>query len=245
VTFTENVAPDNTVIEHFAIIMAPAKFAESSILSLGLGPWATVSEIGMALLVLAIPLDTVPPPSLPNPVRPDLDADEDKKPSTLTYPTHCFASYGLTPEYFHSLRRTRSVRYPGQEGHYDVLHHLIEHEFSVNEVIPHDEYHVPENVLIMNNKFTRAVKSSTLDKTINRRTKYFAAGPALHLLPSQWKLREIWTTGGLVTFSPTFVLRSPEKVAEIMSMIRIAPNWAAYVTPQLVQWVHASWKMPA
>ena len=228
------------------MVMAPAKFVEPSIIGLGLGPRSTVSEIGIALLVVAIPLDTFPPPSLPNPVRPDLDIEEDKpKSNTLITQTHLFASYGLTPEYFRSLRKTRAVRYPGQEGHYDVLHHLTEYEFSVNEVIPYDELHAPENVLFMNNKFTRAVRSSTLDKTVNRRTKYFSAGPALHLLPSQWKLREIWASGGLVTFSPTFVLRHPDKVAEIMSMVRIAPNWAAYVTPQLVQWVNASWKMPA
>jgi len=246
VTFTENLAPDNTVMEHFAIIMAPAKFVEQSILALGLGPWSTVSEIGIALLVLAIPLDTFPPPMIPNPVRPDIDVEEDKKvPNTVVTPTHLFASYGLSPEYFRSLRQTRAVRYPGQEGHYDVLHFLVEHEFSVNDVIPYDEFHAPENVLFMNNKFNRAVKSSTLDKTVNRRTRYFSTGSALHLLPSQWKLREIWSTGGLVTFSPTFILRSPEKVAEIMSMIRIAPNWAAYVTPQVVQWVNASWRLPA
>lgn len=246
VTFTENPAADNTVVEHFAIIMAPAKFVEASILGLGLGPWSSVSEIGIALLVMAIPLESYPPPLIPNPVRPDLDMEEDKpKPDLSITQPHVFASYGLTPEYFRSLRQTRAVRYPGQEGHYDVLHFLIEYEFSVNEVIPNDEFHAPENVLFMNNKFTRAVKSSTLDKTINRRTRYFSAGPALHLRPSQWKLREIWATGGLVTFSPTFVLRHPDKVAEIMSMVRIAPNWAAYIIPQLVQWVDASWKMPA
>jgi hypothetical protein len=246
VTFTENLATDNSVIEHFAVIMAPAKFAESSIIGLGLGPWSTVSEIGIALLVLAIPLDTFPAPILPNPVQPDLYIEEDQtKPNTSITQTHLFASYGLTPEYFRSLRQTRAIRYPGQEGHYDVLYHLIEHEFSVNEVIPNDLSHAPENVLFMNHKFTRAVKSSTLTQSVNRRTRYFSAGPALHLLPSQWNLREIWATGGLVTFSPTFVLRHPEKVAEIMSMVRIAPNWAAYVTPQLVQWVNASWQLPA
>jgi len=226
--------------------MAPAKFVEAAILGLGLGPWSSVSEIGIALLVMAIPLESYPSLMLPNPVRPDLDMEEDKpKPDLSITQPHVFASYGLTPEYFHSLRQTRAVRYPGQEGHYDVLHFLIEYEFSVNEVIPYDEFHAPENVIFMNNKFTRAVKSSTLDKTVNRRTRYFSAGPALHLLPSQWKLREIWATGGLVTFSPTFMLRHPDKVAEIMSMVRIAPNWAAYVIPQLVQWVDASWKMPA
>lgn len=245
-TFTENLATDNTVVEHFAVIMTPAKFVEPSIIGLGLGPWSTVSEIGIALLVMALPLDSYPPPMLPNPVRPDLHIEEDKmKPNTFSNPMHLFASYGLTPESFRSLHHTRAVKYPGLQGHYDVMHYWIEHEFSVNDVIPYDEQHAPENVWFMNNKFTRAVKSSTLDKTVNRRTRYFSAGPALHLLPSQWKLREIWTTGGLFTFSPTFVLRHPEKVAEIMSMVRIAPNWAAYIIPQVVKWANASWKMPA
>lgn len=112
-TFTEDIAADNTVVEHFAVIMVPAKFVEHSIKELGLGPWSTVSEIGLALVVMAIPLDSYPAPMLPNPVRPDLDIEEDKfKPITSMAQMHVFASYGLTPEYFRSLRQTRAVRYP-------------------------------------------------------------------------------------------------------------------------------------
>lgn len=232
--------------EHFAIILAHITAVEGAVRSLGLGSWPVPSEIGMTLLVLALPLDSGPSPMLPNPAQPILDV-KDEKPTTIKtgYPMHILASYDLTPDFFHALRGTRAIRYPGQETHYDILGTFIEHEFTDKGVIPHNEQIPPENVLFMNSKYTRAIKSTTLTRTVDRRTKYYAVGPALHLLPSQWALREIWATGGLVTFSPTFVLRSPGKLAEIMKMIRVAPNWAAYVTPQLVQWVHASWKLPA
>lgn len=219
---------------------------EQAIHSLGLGQWTSASDISMAILVLALPLDSDPPPLLPNPVQPELEVKDEKPRAIKTaYPLHILASYDLTPNFFYGLKGTRTVQYPGQQGHYDILSEFIEHEFKEQGVIPHNDQYPPETVLFANSKSTKSVRSATLAATTSRRTKFYAAGPAMHLLPSQWGMREIWLTGGLVTFSPTFVLRSPAKFAEIMKMIRVAPHWAAYVTPQLVQWVHISWKLLA
>lgn len=245
-TFTENPAADNTIAEHFAVIIVHARVAEQAIHSIGLGPWTSVDDVNMALLVLSIPLDSNPPPTLPNPVQPDVDVKDEKPRSIKTaYPVHILASYDLTPEFFYNLKGTRTIQYPGQLGHYDILSEFIAHEYQEQGVVGHSDQHPSDNVVFANSKYTRSVKSATLQATVGRRTRFYAAGPALHLLPSQWGLTEIWSTGGLVTFSPTFVLRSPAKFAEIMKMIRVAPNWAAYVTPQLVQWVHTSWKLEA
>lgn len=159
-------------------------------------------------------------------------------------PAHVLASYGLSPQYFASLAGRRVVVYPSIENDSETLHRRIEREFQNQSVMPHDETLPPEQVLFKNNKMSRAVKSSTVKSTANRKCQYFAAGPALHLAPSQWGLTEIWATGGLVTFSPTMILRHPDKFDEIMNIIRLAPNWAAYIIPEVVQWVNSSWKIP-
>lgn len=211
---------------------------------LGLGPWSDFSKVGVALFVLALPLTSAPPPDLPNPVRPDALIMTNLKPNIdmISGPDHMFASYGLSPQYFAALTGRRAIIYPPVENECDSLHRRIDKEFSFQNVLPHDDRATPEHVLFKSNKMSRAVKSSTIRSTANRRTQYFAVGPAMHLAPSQWGLTEIWKTGGLVTFSPTMILRHPQKFNDIMNIIRMAPNWAAYIIPEVVQWVEASWK---
>lgn len=222
-----------------ALILAPN-------LGLGLGPWSDLAAVGVALIVLALPLTSGPPPTLPNPVRPDTMVMTDFKPKMdmISGPDHILATYGLSPQYFSALTGRRAITYPSCENECDALHRRIDKEFLLQNVLPHDDRATPEHVLFKNNKMARAVKSSTVKSTANRRTQYFAVGPAMHLAPSQWGLTEIWKTGGLVTFSPTMILRHPDKFHEIMNNIRVAPNWAAYVIPEVVQWVAASWKTP-
>lgn len=247
VTYTELIQANDSVTSHYALVLTSAINVESIIMSpgLGLGPWANVGDAGMALLVIALPLDSNLPPTLPNPVRPDMSS-EDVKPKTemAIDSMHILASYGLTPQFCASLSGRPAIAYPGKEGQHELLHQYIEHEFTNQGVLPYNDKVLPECVIIKNDKMARAVRSSFLSNTVNRRTQYFAIGPSLHLAPSQWTLTEIWKTGGLVTFSPTFILRNPEKFGEIMGNIRMAPNWAAYVIPEVVQWVDNSWKTP-
>lgn len=233
---------------HYALIVTDSSNFQSELVGpgLGLGPWASNKEVGMALIVLALPLDSVEPPMLPDPVRPDLlgpAVDIKPKHDMMLDQMHLLASYDLSPQYFKSLSGRPAVTYPPKDGDYDLLKISVEREYQYHGVKPHDGS-LPDHVLFDNAKMGRAVKSSTIRQTVNRRTQYFAAGPSLHLAPSQWKLTEIWRTGGLVTFSPTFILRNPKKFAEIMRIIRTAPNWEAYVIPELVQWVETSWKKP-
>jgi hypothetical protein len=98
-----------------------------------------------------------------------------------------------------------------------------------------------DTFFISNHKLVSHLRSSNLRDNIPRRTTIMSVGPTLALLPSQWRARKIWVSGGLVTFSPTFILRSSEKFGEIMKMIRTSHNWAAYVIPSVIEWAEMSW----
>lgn len=246
ISYTEHLLEDNTVTGHYALVVTAAVNVEAALVGpgLGLGPWANTQEAGVALLVIALPLDSAMPPSLPNPVRPDAYTKGEDKFNMAMDQLHILASYGLTPEFFVSLTGVRATTYPLSEVERDLFS-WIDHELRQKKALPPINEHRPEVVIFNNSKMARAVQSNTLRNTANRRTRFYAVGPALHLAPAQWSLTEIWKTGGLVTFSPTFILRSPDKFAEIMKTVRTAPNWAAYVIPDVVQWVEASWQDPA
>ena len=154
----------------------------------------------------------------------------------------------MSPVYFSCLSGCSAITYPGHERDINTDHLLsfVEHEFKEFGVVPPHDSQPLAHIWFANQKMAKAVRSGTLATWAMRNTKFFSVGPAFHLAPSQWRLREIWISGGLVTFSPTFILRSPEKFAEIMGMIKDAPtSWGAYIVPQVVQWIAASWQNPA
>lgn len=231
---------------HYALLVTAASNLETAILGpgLGLGPWATIEDAGIALVVVRLPLTSDPPPSLPNPVRPDLSDIDIKPRSDMNLDqVHVLASYGLFPRYFATLTGRPAVSYPVRENDCDAFDIQLVREFQNQGVLPYDPQVRPDYILFKNGHMGRAIRSSTTRHTVNRRTQFSTVGPALHLAPSQWGLTEIWKTGGLVTFSPTFILRNPDKFSGIMTNIRTAPNWAAYVIPEVVQWLETSWKI--
>ena len=151
------------------------------------------------------------------------------------------ASYGFASEFFETLRAKNVMKYPPRESIdflYDAIHQCFK---SVGALSGQPT----EVFLVTNANMHRTVSSSNTRKILPRRTPIYAFGPNLQLYPSQWQLRRIWRSGGLVTFSPTFVLRSPEKFSEIMRLIRTSKGWAAYLLPSVLEWAQSSWAEPA
>ncbi|RXK38168.1 hypothetical protein M231_04542 [Tremella mesenterica] len=219
VTYTEAPTPDSIVSNHIALVIVGGSRMHFN--SLGYGPWQG-TKIGLCLVLLALPplSSSSTSPMIPNPARPL----HPNMPSPLmtppSLPAPLLLSYGIPQEFLASLRGRVSVKYPGREGDLDVLYDTLIDGFKQNQASPLNSSESPPDVLIIgNHRISRTLRSSTLKTCIPRRTLIYSMGPALQLHPSLWTLRPIWTTGGLVTFSPTLILRSPTKFAEIMEMI--------------------------
>jgi len=213
---------------------------------IGLGGW-NLEEIKLAVFVLALPLESgsIPVPRLPNPVRPNFGETVDEKPAILPSEMSVLDSYGLDYAFMSSLRNRSAVKFTGSEGPMDALHDSVIDGFKIAGVVPVEGTNPPDNLLVANQKFANTLRSSTVRGVLSRRTAIYAFGPNLQLYPSQWTRRKIWQKGGLVTFSPTFILRSPDKFVEIMKTIRSVDSWAAYVLPSVIEWCHTSWSEPA
>ena len=240
--FTE-IAENGNVDRHFAFVLISAQHVDMS--SLDLGNWQSNEITGLILLLIAYPLSSNPPPQLPDPVRPDSAPLRDIKP-VVPPPTSTsmplLETFGVTADFLAGLEGKTALIYPGHEGLTDRLHAYLHTAFREVKALPADS---PDILVVFNQKLTKVLRSSTVRATLPRRTRIYALGPSHDLLPSQWRLRPIWQTGGLVTFSPTFILRSPTRFTEIMKVIRMSDTWGAYVLPSVIEWANLSWKEPA
>ncbi|OCF39558.1 hypothetical protein I317_06620 [Kwoniella heveanensis CBS 569] len=54
-------------------------------------------------------------------------------------------------------------------------------------------------------------------------------------------LKPVDTTGGLVSFSPTLILRYPSRLNRMRKLILGNPDWGAYVLPAVVKFLNDSW----
>jgi hypothetical protein len=183
---------------------------------------------------------------MPNPVQPDFDAPSRKTPNAAL---QAFAplldTYGLSPPFLNRLSdRPAMFRYPQPIGPLDVLQPAVLNSFKRHKVLPGGTNNL-DTLIITNHRLSSAMNSATLRETLPLRTTIKTVGPSLKLPPSLWPARSVWVSGGLVTFSPTFILKSPEKFGEIMEMIRGSHNWAAYVIPIVIEWTQSSWNEPA
>jgi hypothetical protein len=200
-------------------------------------------------LLIALPLNG-PLPLLPNPIRPYSTADTENKPNVAVART-LIDSYGVTQDFFGTVsgRKCQLRPFPPSRKRLDIpasfqiLHDHIIAGFKAFNVVPMDEGH-PEFLILWNANFLPSLASGTFTRSLPRRTTILTIGPSLQLPPNQWTLRPIWVTGGLVSFTPTFILRSPEKFAEIMKMIRCSDNWGAYIIPAVIAWASVSWSEP-
>lgn len=199
--------------------------------------------MGLVALLVSLPLDSQPPPALPNPVKPEIEIRVSKPHPLMLGSCDLLDSFGLSSGLLSSFGG-KFVQYrPGhKEGPLDDFFHGVKAGFKSVGV-----KHIGDKLdtfLIENARLFTAIRSTTMGNALPRRTTIMAMGPTLSLLPSQWKARTIWSNGGLVTFSPTFILRSPDKFAEIMRVIRPANSWAAYIVPSVVEWASMSWNEP-
>jgi hypothetical protein len=228
---------------HYALIMLHSDNVNLEML--GYGHWKR-EEVGMALLVISLALTSERPPTLPNPLRPNFTViqPEIKVPVDANGQATLLESYGFTESYLNGFAHKAVQKYPESDGHFDLLYNSIMKQFKAKDVRPIEPNKHPDQIVFANARLGRSVRSSTLRAACIRRTKFHLAGPSLQLPPSLWTAREVWSTGGLVTFSPTFILRKPDKFAEIMQMIACTTNWAAYITPQVMLWAEASWREP-
>lgn len=237
--------PGPTVECHYAIVFVAVSRVEA--LDIQLPAWSS-AEVGIIALLVALPLDSDPLPLMPNPVRPILTLSSPiKRAEPLEGPLSLLDAYGISTDFLSSLRSKIAIfRYSHPVGPLDRLYSAVIDGFKVTGVkglAPTNT--VPPHFLILSNaRLGGAIRSGTLREAVQRRTSVMVLGPSLSLLPCQWRLRPVWKSGGLVTFSPTFILRSPDRFVEIMKTIRVSPNWAAYIIPGIVEWAEASWKEP-
>lgn len=249
VTYTDHIpnTGENAVSTHYAIVLASPYFFELSgdnpKGAIGPDSW-TIDQIKVGVFIVALPLSSIPAPRLPNPVRPFFEQPVDVKPPIPPYKIPLLDSFGMDQTFMQTLQDRTVTKYPPSEGPTDNLHEVIISALKQcgaraagNELT--------DVMLVMNQKWTKTLKSSTVRSILSRRTAFYALGPDLRLYPSQWRLTRIWQSGGLVTFSPTFILRSPAKFADIMSMIRTVDTWGAYILPSVMEWCHRSWTEPA
>ncbi|KAL7421226.1 hypothetical protein Q5752_004111 [Cryptotrichosporon argae] len=200
---------------------------------------ASIRDVGVVALVLGFPI--IPPlaPPLLDPGRPNLSVKQLMQTALDITPDSVLSSYAIPPKFFEGLRGKTAVLLP--EGS-DELYAAIIAAFKSYDVVPYAPGSVPNAVVIMNSYIPQAVRKSLVRPNFQRRTRFYSLGADLRLLPAHWTFRPIWTTGGLVTFSPTFILRSPDKLAEVMDLLRPVPNWGTYIIPSVVEWAEASWE---
>lgn len=219
---------------HIFVLIAAAENAHLD--TVGLDPW-TLEQIGVVAIVVNIPLQGHAIPTLPNPVRPDFltgeQADQGRPPQD---PMNIAESYGFT-------RATVEVGdtvmlYPPND--FGLYPHAVEQAKRLS-LSPPKQPNGPHWMILLNNYWLKSTRSQSVATYLSRSTRIFAMGPDFDIPISQWGLREIWKKGGLVTFSPTLLLREPQRFAEIMEVIRVTPGWAAYIPPSTVLWCEESW----
>ena len=227
---------------HYALILAAAQHVDMA--TFGQGDTYDEGK-GVVLLLVSIPLTFNVSPQLPNPVRPDLNNELNTESEFSEGETiSLLDSFGVGRDFLLGLEGKVAIMYPRAEGSVDYLNATLSSAFIQIGVAPLSKGH-PDTFVIFNAKLANCLRSTRLRDLLSRRTKLYTVGPTMSTLPSQWSLRLVWQTGGLVTFSPTFILRSPERFGEIMKLIRASDTWAAYVLPSVIEWASLSLAQPA
>jgi len=234
---------ESHISAHHALIIARADTIESQGDDNGVvGP--TPSKLVFA--IYDMPLDSRPPPMLPNPIRPFvlLSHATDTPPSSPK-PVSITDSYGLDDNSPIPLKDRYVLIYPGRDGPLDTLYAAITSFCEGHGLRAAVDGRSAEVALLNSGKMSRVVRSTSIRQNLARRARFVSFGPNMDLYPSQWRATEVWHRGGLITFSPTFILRLPERFAAIMNIVRLADTWEAYVVPEVLRWCDESWKQPA
>lgn len=199
-----------------------------------------IETMSVVAIVLSIPVDGKPVPMLPNPVHPDFvsgDAPE-MPPNAPPKPMIVAESYGFDSTMANSMSGGGVAIYP---SHKTKLWTDVRDQFMKYGLEPPPQGTPPATYVVLNSRWAEATASTSVTPCLSRRTQIYGYGPDLHLPAPQWRMKEMWKTGGLVTFSPTLILRSPDRFVEIMDIIRETPGWAAYIVPTTILWAQDSW----
>ena len=229
---------------HYAILIASPALVDIS--RLGLGSWK-MEDISVGIFILQLPLTSMPPPQLSNPVRPSMPLELDIKPELpdFSQPADVLESYGVSSDFLNQYRGRRVIKYPVPDHKLDILDKQLTDALKKNEINGVAPKSPPDFVILLNQRFRASMRPSAVRNVVLHRTPIYACGPSLSLYPSQYGLQPIWQHGALVTFSPSFILHSPDRFTSAMRLIRLSHNWAAYITPAVIEWCQASWAIPA
>ena len=208
-----------------------------------------LSNIGVVAIVVTVPFDGPRIQNLPNPVRPDFVTGEPSGQEPLSRanatPTNLSEAYGFDSSTSQTFSRGTTMQiYPNLQ-HYKLFQEAIAQSRRLSLAPVTTNGPPPNSMICFNGHWNTTMRSSSVGRCVTGRTRLFSMGPDFGIPVQQWGLQEIWKTGGLVTFSPTLILRSPHQFADIMEHIRATPGWAAYVVPTTMLWCEESWALQA
>lgn len=242
----DEIPPPNDVLTSHDLLFI--MLAEDADLSPELLSGWDPSNLNAIAVLIEVPYEANPLPQLPNPVRPDF-AFEDLQslrvppvhvPSALNVPdSYCF------PQLAESKLRGRTMHILPKVANETAFHSDLVKQCKAIGVQAPQPGQDPEFVMVVDGMWTATVRTANFQRLIERRTKFYSLGPDLESPVASWTCQPIWQTGGLITFSPTLILRQPEKFLQIMASIRNTPNWAAYIAPTTVLWIEDSWEIAA
>lgn len=225
---------------HNILIIAPAQ--ESRInTDVNLNGWQ-LDQLKYVALLLQVPLvPTTTVPDLPNPMRPFSTRETSVPPLVPRDAPNSAASYGLDDEAAAQMAAHGGALciLPGAQGKCALYNEVVQtaQKWQISA-----ELKLPKNIIVLNGAFTMTAASSAFRNTLDRPTRIYSLGHDLMSLTTRWHMRPIWERGGLVTFSPSFLLFNYDRLGPIMRIIRTDPNWAAYIHPSTMIWLNEHMK---
>ncbi|GMK55535.1 hypothetical protein CspeluHIS016_0205910 [Cutaneotrichosporon spelunceum] len=233
VFFDEVRAENHPVSSHNILMMTRADESRIDVAA-DLNGWK-LDQLSYVAFLVKVPLvsnDKVA--NLPNPVRP-FPPKQTLATSTPRRLDSIASSFGFDDNAASQLGSEKTLSVIPADFRTTVLYQEIIATANRCGIRPGTD--VPETALVLNGAFSSATTNSMFRRTLTKQTGYMSIGADLYSPISYWQLRPIWETGGLVTFSPTFFLFQHRTLADIMKVIRSAPNWAAYITPTTLLYV--------
>jgi hypothetical protein len=231
------------VSSHYAIVVASGSEFQLHTRHLD---GANHNEPGPVLFLVEMPLvSTQPTPKLPNPLRPLEAPLPSPEPHTAREETlSILETYGITPDFLGGLRGKVVAKYPPFDSPIDYCRNTLVSALKTSGSVAGPEGATKDVLILMNHKFAKSVRHAILRAAVSAHTELYTVGPSLRLPPSEWRLKRIWARGGIVTFSPTFILQSPSEFEGIMATLRTSDSWFAYVTPSTAEWIEQSVAVP-
>jgi len=232
------------ISRHYAFVLASSRVVRASGWKLDSSQYSPPDD-GLLALLLSLPLDSASPPLPPNPVRPAETSGLPLRRAITRGPIDPIASYGVSADRLAEYRDRMIDFIPAAAGvELSDLLSTVRDEAVVAGVSIARECDKPDVIYIENGRLDAAVSALSERDAWSAKASIVALGPSLNLLPSQWRETQVWKAGALVTFSPSFILSSPNDFHTAMRSIRNTPSCAAYILPAVIEWFNVSWCKP-